>query len=103
MPPSFAPVVAAFADTPEVGRGRMFSSNSVLNVNGKIFAMLVKGKLVVKLSAPRIDELIKGGHSERFDPGHGRVMKEWVAVEEEAGSWIELAKEAYHFVKGHKS
>ena len=65
--------------------------------------MLVKGKLVVKLSAPRIDELIKGGHSERFDPGHGRVMKEWVAVEEEAGSWIELAREAYHFVKGHKS
>jgi hypothetical protein len=34
--PAFQPVAAAFAKDPEVGLGRMFSSNSVLNVNGKI-------------------------------------------------------------------
>jgi hypothetical protein len=103
IPPSFAPVVAAFADAPEVRHGRMFSSNAVLNVNGKIFAMCVNGKLVVKLPGPRIDELINRGHGERFDPGHGRLMKEWVALDVEAGSWVELAREAYRFVKRGKS
>lgn len=39
----------------------MFSSSSVLNVNGKIFAMLVKGKFVAKLPKARVDELVGGG------------------------------------------
>jgi hypothetical protein len=65
-----------------------------------MFAMLVKGKFVAKLPRKRVDELVKRGQGERFDPGHGRLMKEWVAVRTSGLSWIELAKEAHRFVKG---
>jgi hypothetical protein len=97
--PGFAAVVAAFANDPHVTQKRMFSSDNVLNVKGKIFAMLVKGKLVAKLSRERVDELVSGGIGERFDPGHGRVMKEWMGVGAGSAPWVALAKEAYHFVK----
>ena len=94
----FAQVVAAFAGDQQVGQGKMFSSDAVLNVNGKIFAMEVKGKLVVKLPRHRVEELIAMGKGRNFDPGHGRLMKEWAEVEAPPVEWIELAKEAYHFV-----
>jgi hypothetical protein len=96
--PAFAPVVAAFADDTHVSRKRMFSSSNVLSVNGKIFAMLTDGNLVVKLPKGRVDEIVGGGHGEQFDPGHGRKMKEWVTVGAEGGDWIALAKEAHQFV-----
>jgi len=28
----------------------------------------------------RVDELVSGGNGEYFDPGHGRLMKEWVTI-----------------------
>jgi TfoX/Sxy family transcriptional regulator of competence genes len=96
--PSFAPVVAAFAGNREVSRKRMFSSSVVLAVNGKIFAMLVKGKLVAKLPKERVHELVRSG-GEHFDPGHGRLMKQWVVVGAGEASWIELAREAHRFVR----
>jgi TfoX/Sxy family transcriptional regulator of competence genes len=98
--PSFAPVVAAFAKDRHVSRRKMFSSSSVLNVNGKIFAMLVRGKFVAKLPKDRVAELVSSGNGEYFDPGHGRLMKEWVAVGAGKALWVKLAKEAYRFVKG---
>lgn len=98
--PLFAPVAAAFADDREVGLGRIFSSSSVLNVKGKIFAMLVKGKFVVKLPKERVDKLVASGAGEYFDPGHGRLMKEWVAVANARPRWVELAREAHAFVGG---
>jgi len=97
--PSFAPVVAAFAGDRDVSQKRMFSSDNVLNVNGKIFAMLVKGKFVAKLPKQRVDELVSAGKGVYFDPGHGRLMKEWVAVGAGKVPWVELAREAYRFVK----
>jgi hypothetical protein len=97
--PSFAPIVAAFAGDRQVKCGRMFSSNSVLNVNGKIFAMLTKGNLVVKLPKDRVDEMVSRGHGTHFDPGHGRLMKEWVVVGPGKLNWIDLAREAHRFVK----
>jgi hypothetical protein len=97
--PRFAPVVAAFAKNRRVSQKRMFSSSNVLNVDGKIFAMLVKGKLVVKLPKHRVDELVGAGAGGYFDPGHGRLMKEWIAVGTGKANWIELASEAYDFVK----
>jgi hypothetical protein len=97
--PSFAPVVAAFANDQNVTRKRMFSSDNVLAVKGKIFAMLVKGKLVAKLPKERVEELVSEGIGENFDPGHGRLMKEWVVVGAGRAPWVELAKEAYRFVK----
>ena len=97
--PSFMPVVAAFADDPHVSRGKMFGSRSVLSVNGKVFAMLVKGRFVTKLPKEKVDGLVSSGRGEYFDPGPGRLMKEWVAIEARTGAWVELAREAYRFVK----
>jgi hypothetical protein len=97
--PAFETVVAAFARNRDVGLGRMFSSSSVLNVNGKIFAMLVKGKFVAKLPRERVAALVSSGAGEFFDPGHGRLMKEWVAMADVRTPWVDLAKDAYAFVK----
>jgi hypothetical protein len=98
IPPTFAPVVAAFATDRAVSRRKMFSSENVLSVNGKIFAMLGRGSLVVKLPRARVDELVKAGQGKLFDPGHGRLMKEWVSVELGAAPWVALAEEAHRFV-----
>ncbi len=76
---------------------------SALKVNNKIFAMLWKGRLVVKLPRERVDALIATGDGQRFDPGHGRRMKEWLAVEPMSETdWLSLAQEARTFV-GAKS
>ncbi len=100
VPPGFARVVAAFAQDRRVSRRRMFGSDTVLSVNGKIFAMVARGKFVAKLPRNRVDDLVSGGIGERFDPGHGRLMKEWLAVGPGETDWVELAREAYGFVKG---
>jgi hypothetical protein len=97
--PSFAPVVEAFAKDRRVSYGRMFASMG-LKVDGKIFAMLVKGRFVTKLPRERVDELVREGLGEYFDPGHGRLMKEWVALSGGRTSWVELAREAHRFVGG---
>jgi len=71
-------------------------------VDGKIFAMLVRGRIVAKLPKNRVEDLVSSGKGERFDPGHGRLMKEWVAVGTGRVNWVGLAKEAYEFVKRGK-
>ncbi len=73
--------------------------SGTLQVGGSIFAMLTRDRLVVKLPRSRVDELVAAGEGERFDPGHGRVMKEWLSLE--PGSpldWPSLALEAKAFV-----
>src|SRR3989442_1981152 len=97
--PRFAPVVAAFVDDPHVTRKRLFSSDNVLAVKGKIFAMLVRGTFVAKLPKERVDELVRGGKGGHFDPGHGRLMKECVAIGAGRAPSVELAQEAYPFRK----
>ncbi|MEA2778584.1 MAG: hypothetical protein QOK29_128 [Rhodospirillaceae bacterium] len=78
--------------------------SSALVVDGRIFAMLTRGRLVVKLPKMRVDALVGAGWGERFDANRGRPMKEWLMVnsghEEE---WPSLAQEALAFVaSGHK-
>lgn len=70
-----------------------------LKVDGKIFAMVAKGRIVFKLPRTRVDELVGTGTGERFDPGHGRLMKEWLALDPQAEvDWSALAAEALAFV-----
>lgn len=95
----FGPVVSAFRGDAKVTAARMFGSAG-LKVNGKVFAMVVKGKLVVKLPKERVDDLVSSGSGEYFDPGHGKLMKEWVAISGPKPSWTDLAREACRFVKG---
>ena len=75
------------------------SARRSLKTNGKIFAMLVKDRLVVKLDRRRVDELVEAGVGQRFDPGHGRLQREWLDVESASDDvWLDLATEAETFV-----
>ena len=63
-----------------------------------LFAFHSKARLVVKLPADRVEALVRAGTGERFDPGHGRVMKEWLAIpHNDEKLWPRLAREALEF------
>lgn len=101
----FATMVEALLGHPDVTyssdapQAKKEFGSSTLKVNGKIFAMLVKGRLVVKLPRQRVDALIAAGDGGRFDPGHGRLMKEWLTVSPSSeADWVSLAREALEFV-----
>ncbi len=102
----FATIVEALLSNPDVTppsdgpQSKKGFGSSGLRINNKIFAMLVKDKLVVKLP----NALIASGKGERFDPRHdGRLMKEWISVaptsEEE---WLDLSREAMEFVASQR-
>ncbi|KQV59175.1 hypothetical protein ASE26_28045 [Duganella sp. Root198D2] len=60
-------------------------------------------EFVVKLPRGRVEELEALGIGHQFDPGHGRLMKEWLALHPNStGQWRDLAHEALHFVGGEK-
>jgi len=99
--PKLAPIIDAYAASKMTERGNTFGSNG-LKVNGKLFAMVVKGNLVVKLPKDRVDAIVAAGRGENFDPGHGRKMKEWLTVTSPKLSWVDLAREAHDFVDGKK-
>ena len=93
-----------FLDQPGVTRESKDSSqrtgfgSSALKVDNKIFAMLVKDWLVVKLPQHRVDALVTIGDGERYDPGGGRLMREWVTVTSESEEeWLALARDALGF------
>jgi hypothetical protein len=96
----------ASISTGELGRrgvsaGTGFGTNPGLRIQGKIFAMLVRGELVVKLPRDRVAELSDLGVGRMFDAGKGRPMKEWLSVPARQGRrWEALVDEARTFVEG---
>lgn len=104
----FAELVEAFQDQPGITLPQegpqpkqAFGSNA-LRIQRAIFAMLVRGRLVVKLPKPRVDALVTSGDGVRFDAGKGRPMKEWLSLDPaSAVDWLALAREALAFVAAH--
>lgn len=94
---SFAPVVEAFSKNGDATLGGRFGSVS-LKSNGKTFAMLVKGRFVIKLPRERVAEMVAAGDAGHFDPGHSRLMKEWVTLAGQEHRWVDLAHEVYAYV-----
>ena len=95
--PAFAKLIAAFAKDGNVAQGGMFGAIS-LNVGGKGFVMQTKkGELVFKLPREKVAALTASGGGKAWDPGHGRAMKEWVAVLPDKVDVVALAKEAKAF------
>lgn len=106
----FARIVEEFLSNPDItppsygSQSKKGFGSAALKVQNKIFAMLVEGKLVVKLPKPRVEALVTSGAGKRFEPRHdGRLMKEWVIVESmsEEG-WLNLAREAMEFVDSQR-
>jgi hypothetical protein len=105
----FARVVEELLGTPGVtppedGPGRKGFGSLALKIHNKIFAMLVRERLVVKLPQRRVDALIAAGEGERFDPKkNGQLMKEWIVIEPASKvEWLALAKEAMEYVASGK-
>jgi hypothetical protein len=100
--PGFASVVNAFVEDKQVTRdeGKGFGSGA-LKVNGKIFAMMTsQHKFVLKLPKERVDKLVRANLGENFAPRQGRLMKEWLVVFPTNNDlWVELAREAHHYVR----
>ena len=81
-------------------RGGSGFGRSALRWEKKIFAMLVRGRLVLKLPAPRVDALVATGDGVRFDANKGTPMREWFSLDPESGlAWLPLAREALDFAQ----
>jgi hypothetical protein len=94
--PKLVPTLDAF-EKAKGQPGRKFGSNG-LKVGGKLFALFTQETLVVKLPKARVSELAAKKVGKLFDPGHGRLMKEWLTVTSPSASWTDLAREAFEFV-----
>ena len=81
-------------------RGGGGFGRSALRFQGRIFAMLVRGRLVVKLPAVRVGELIDAGDGVAFDANKGTPMKEWLSLDPGSGqAWLPLTREALEFAR----
>ena len=102
----YAALVARFSNQRGVSNltaGKGFGSSGQLKVNGRIFAMLVRGELVLKLPRERVDELVGERHGVHFDAGKSKPMREWFVLSPTSRqSWATLAQEALDFVKEKK-
>ena len=84
-------------------RGGSGFGRSALRWENKIFAMLVRGRLVLKLPASRVDALVGGGDGVHFDANKGTPMKEWFSLDPESGlAWLPLAQEALDFARASR-
>jgi len=61
--------------------------------------MVSRGRLVLKLPAQRVADLVGSGAGDSYDAGKGRPMKEWVSFDAaKQDDWLVLATEALEFV-----
>jgi hypothetical protein len=81
-------------------RGGSGFGRSALRFQGKIFAMFVRGRLVVKLPAERVEALVAAGEGVHFDANKGTPMREWLSVDPDSPQpWLALATEALDFAR----
>ena len=67
-------------------RGKKGFGSSALQINGKIFAKdSSAGRFVLKLPKSRVEALESCGVGQKFDPGQGCLMKEWLALDPKSG------------------
>jgi hypothetical protein len=66
----------------DVSLGRMMNSQGLrVGDRGKYYALVSRGRLVLKLPAARAAGLVAAGEAVPFEPSPGRKMREWVALE----------------------
>lgn len=100
VPPAFARLVRGFRDEKGVVLAPGFGpSHAVLKVRGKVFAIFMPDRMVVKLPRERVDAMCETRGFTRFDPRrNGQLMKEWLVVPASDRRRNGLAREAMEFV-----
>ncbi|MFA5018132.1 MAG: hypothetical protein WC504_11340 [Methylobacter sp.] len=92
--------LASFYATPQteypVERAMLFGFDC-LRINGKVFAKVHNGHLVMKLPANRITALVDSGQANSYEL-RGRLMKEWGVIST-SKDIIALADEARVFTE----
>jgi hypothetical protein len=100
---TFRAVAERLLREPDVEAGTGFGRNPGLRTGRRIFAMLVRADLVVKLPAERCEALVSAGAARTLEVGR-RSMREWVCfTEPDEARWPALATEARTFVGGSAS
>jgi hypothetical protein len=96
---AYARIVEDLDGEPGVATGRMFRSVG-LHHETRYFALMNAGRMVLKLPAERVAELVDAGAGEHFEPGPGRVMREWITLDD-AGvdDWPGLVDEALAYAR----
>jgi hypothetical protein len=95
---AFESIAQTYLDMADVTAGTGFGKGAGLRRGGRIFAMLVRGSLVVKLSRALAAEVVATGRGVPFDPGHGRLMRAWVEVSvERVEEWPALVRQAFDY------
>ena len=98
----YADLVDALIGTQDVTppRGGGGFGRSALRYRGKIFVMLVRGRLVLKLPERRVADLVGAGLGVPFDANKGTPMREWLSLDPAADlDWHALAVEALDFAR----
>jgi hypothetical protein len=93
-------LAASLAGAPgvELGSGRGFGAGTLM-VNGRILALSSGDRLVLKLPARRVTDLLAAGRGQPYTAGKERPLREWIAVGDDE-DWLALAREALEFVRG---
>ena len=100
LTPDLAELMSAVAGLPGVTLGKALHQPGLM-ADGRLFAFLNRGDLVLKLPATRIDALIESHAARRFERGQGRPMREWVVLPAASrAEWPDFVREAYRFVSG---
>jgi hypothetical protein len=97
-----AAIAVAFFDEPRVtlGHGRRGFGAGTLMIDGRIFALVSDGRLVLKLPAARVSTLIAEARGVPWSAGKPTPLREWVQIPDEQPEWLDLATEAAAFVGG---
>ena len=69
-----------------------------LKIKRKMFVILNQNDITVKLPKNRVAELLASGEGLPYDPGNGKIMKEWVTIPlKTSKKWMAFVKEGMKF------
>ena len=69
-----------------------------LKIKKKMFVFLTKDNITVKLPKERVTELLESCEGLPYDPGNGKIMKEWVTIPlQSSEKWTAFVEEGMRF------
>lgn len=72
-----------------------------LKIKRKMFVFFNKiDAIVVKLPKNRVSELLESKEGLPYDPGNGKIMKEWIIIPKQfSEKWFDFSKEGMEFAE----